>query len=178
MKNTHELIFLQNVYMTTRRIYKSLERGLDRGASEPEGEQSLRVARKLAVALEPKRSLDEIITESGEYTHLSKAAPKAADSPPKARAKDSNKSQRWPTSLPFKCEYMKRDFRKATALADAHARLKSDHVIQNHENARNRWVFVRHYSEDGLRQIRAHYSKSSSKMVGEDKDIALWSYHN
>ena len=175
MKNTHELIFLQNVYMTTRRIYKSLERGLDRGASEPEGEQSLRVARKLAVALEPKRSLEEIITESGEYTHLSKAAPKAA---PKARAKDSSTSERWPTSLPFRCVYMKCDFKKATALADAHARLKSDHVIPNHEHARNRWVFVRHYSEDGLRQIRAHYSKSSSKMVGEDGDIALWSYHN
>ena len=177
-----------------RKIYKSLELGLDRTASEPEGEQSLRVARKIAGSLEPKRTLEEIITESGEYhqheshhhhvpeyepPHHHEAPPKEPKAkPPRRKASASGAQTRWPKTFPFKCEYLKKEFTKATAWDDACTRLKSDNVVEVRYEDKKRWVFVRTGSEDRLKEIQSHYKKNDARMVGEDRDIELHYYHN
>ena len=172
--------------MTTRKIYKSLELGLDRSASQPEGEQSLRVARKLAGSLEPKRSLEEIIYESGEYTRgthnaapeykpTHHEAPSKAPKAPKAaprKAAPRKTSSKTPKEFPLKCEYQRRDFTKKTAFADACRRLKIGKGRELEEYTYNKKLWVFSVSlPDNMTGLDTKYGEARSRQVGEDKDI-------
>ena len=173
--------------MTTRRIYKSIELGLDRTASEPEGEQSLRVARKLAGTLTPKRTLEEIIAESGEYhqheshhaapeykpTHheAPSKAPKAPKAAPR-KAAPRKTSSKTPKEFPLKCEYQRRDFTKKTAFEDACRRLKIGKGRELEEYTYNKKLWVFSVSlPDNMTGLDTKYGEARSRQVGEDKDI-------
>ena len=172
--------------MASRRVYKSLELGINKGTEEPEAAQSFRMARKVAVSND--LSLGEVIRDSGEYAHTPASAAKKPKAPPAPKAPPKQKAppkmqpekliydpSKLPNEFGMSCKYKKSIYTKATAMTDALRRLKTKN-IQEITPDKKAWIFIRMIPQDYLQNvIYENYSNSERKTVGVDKDI-LYEY--
>ena len=178
--------------MAARRVYKALELGLNKGAAEPEADQSFRVARKTAVA--NSLTMSDVVKDSGEappaaphqpeksgahysgyewqYPEAAAPKPKAKRAPPKKKSPAPTKKSKFPKELPYQCRYKRSIYTKKTAKEDAYKRLQTD-TLEEHTFDKTMWVFAKPIEDAYKQEAYGVYSGTAEKLVGSDKDITL-----